>query len=220
MTNVDARMVYKNAHELLNKSFPGLQGRDIAEVCKLTQNTYRFEQPLVAGATMYQFPVLVNQQVFSNTETRLNQQDSAVIYSLGVFAGQPASATDSAWVPSSYNAPFIFGANAAALYSLWNGSNLTITVNNDVLVPNWDIFKHYNAPETQATAAPGAGSPEDQLRGGWDGFYPVEPNIIFVGSKNNVVTINLSQGVAAVNTYSRIVVIARAITAQNSTVVS
>lgn len=220
MTNIDARMVYENARKALNAAFPGIAGGNIAAICKLTQNTLRLEQPLVAGATLYQFPVLVNQQVFSNTETRLNQQDSAVAYSMAVFAGQPASAIDSAWIPESYANPIAFGANAVALQSLWNGSNLTMSVNNDILVPNWDVLKHYNAPETQATAAPGAGSPLDQFRGGWDGFYPMEPNVVLIGSKNNVIQINLSQGISAVNEYSRVIVMIRCILAQNSTVVS
>lgn len=220
MTNMDARMVYENARKALNAAFPGLKGQDIASVCKLTQNTYRLEQPLVAGATLYQFPVLVNQQVFANTETRLNQQDSAVIYSVGIFAGAPASATDAAWIPSTYNSPVLFPVNFQALDALWNGSNLSISVNNDILVPNWDVFKHYNAPETQQTAALGAGSPEDQTRGGWDGFYPMEPNVVMIGSKNTVIQVNLAQGITAVNEFSRIVIILRCITAQNSTVVS
>ena len=169
MTNIDARMVYENARKALNAAFPGLKGQDIASVCKLTQNTYRLEQPLVAGATLYQFPVLVNQQVFANTETRLNQQDSAVIYSIGIYAGQPASATDAAWIPVTYNSPFIFGANAQALNALWNGSNLSISVNNDILVPNWDVFKHYRCPGNPTDGGPGCRIPRRSVarRVGW-----------------------------------------------------
>ena len=87
-------------------------------------------------------------------------------------------------------------------------------------MPNWDLFKHYNAPETQQTQALGVASPADQVRGSFDGFYPVEPNIVLIGSKNNVIAINLPAGLATVQANSRIVVIARGITAQNSTVVS
>lgn len=219
MTNIDARMIFENAKRALQNAFPDLK-KDISQICKLTQSTYRFEQPLVAGNTLYQFPVLVNQEVFSNTETRLLQQDSAVIYSIGIFAGAPASATDAAFIPDTYANPVKYGANATALQSLWNGSNLKITVNNDILVPNWDVLKHYNAPETQQTAALGAGSPLDQFRGSFDGFYPMEPNVVLIGSKNNVIQVTLAQGITAVNANSRIIVMCRCITAQNSSVVS
>jgi hypothetical protein len=219
MTNLDARMVYQNAKSALQKAFPKLT-EDIAHVCKLTQSTYRLEQPLVTGQTSFTFPVLANQQVFSNTEQRLNQQDSALVYSVGVFAGAPASATDAAFVPDTYPNPIKYGANAIPLNALWNGSNLKFTVNNDILIPNWDVLKHFNAPETQQTAAIGAGSPQDQFRGSWDGFYPLEPNIVMIGSKNNVINLELAQGLTSVLANSRAIIILRCITAQNSTVVS
>lgn len=216
-SNIDARMVFENAKNALRKAFPNVG--NIAEICKLTQNAYRFEQPLAVGQTLYTFPVLNNEAVFSNTEQRLRQQDSAVVYSLGVMVGLPASATDTAWIPKTYESPFIFGANSVPLRALWNGS-LSIAVNNDILTPNWDLFRHYCAPETQQAAALGAGSFVDELHGQSDGFYPVEPNIVMVGSKNNVISINLPAGITSVAAGSRIIIVARAITAQNSTVVS
>ena len=220
MTNLDMRMVYENAKKLLNKSFPNLS-RDIADVCKLTQSNYRLEQGLVANQNTYTFPVLTNDPLFSNTEKRLRMQDSAVIYSVAVLLGLPSSATDVAFPLLTYNSPALIGANAAAYYALWNGSNLGITVNNDVLIPdNWDVWRHYYAPETQQTAALGAGSPQDENRGSWDGFYPMEPNIVMVGSKGYVFKITLAAGLTAVNEFSRIVIMLRSITAQNSTVVS
>ena len=220
MNSLEARMVYDNAVKAFGAAFPNLNGKSIAEYCKLTQSTYRFEQPLVAGQTLYQFPVLANQQVFSNTEQRLNQQDSAVIASVFIGVGLPASSTDTAWIPITYDDPANFGANAVPLRGFWNGSNLSIAVNNDILMPNWDVFKHYNAPETQQTAALGAGSPENQLRGSFDGWYPMQPSIVLLGSKNNVLQITLPVGLTSVSTYSRAVIMLRCITAQNSTVVS
>lgn len=216
MNNIDARLVYENAKVALRKAFPDVP--QIAEICKLTQSTYRFEQPLIAGNTLYQFPVLVNEAVFSNTEKRLLQQDSAIIYQLGIFLGHPQSAVDTAWLPESYPNPVTFGANATAAKSAYNGSNLSIAVNNDILVPNWDVFKHLNIPQTQLTAA--ANSPSDEIRGAHDSFYPVEPNIVLIGSKNNVLQITLPVGISAVDANSRLIIICRAITAQNSTVVS
>lgn len=215
-------MVYENARKALQSAFPGLKGQDISSYCKLTQSTYRFEQPLVVGSTLYQFPVLVNQEVFSNTEQRLLQQDSAVIYQVGIFAGAPASLADTAWIPDTYpNTIKYAGANGDALYSLWNGSNFSIAVNGDILMPNWDVMKHFNSPETQQTAALASASPGDQFRGGHDGFYPMEPNVVMIGSKNNVLQLTLKgTGITAVQAFSRAVIILRCITAQNSSVVS
>lgn len=214
-TNIDARLVYENAKGALRKAFPDVP--NIAEICKLTQNTYRFEQPMVAGNTLYTFPVLVNDAVFSNTEKRLIQQDSAIIYELGVFVGLPASATDTAFYPRSYPNSVDFGANADPAKALYNG-NLSLAVNNDILISNWDLLKHLNIPQTQLTGA--ATPPEDEFNGSEYGFYPMEPNIVLIGSKNNVIQITLPSGISSVAANSRIIIVARAITAQNSTVVS
>lgn len=217
MTNLDARLVYENSKEALRKAFPNIP--NIAEICKLTQSTIRLEQPLVVGNTNYQFPVLVNQEIFSNTEKRLLQQDSAILYQMGLFAGAPASATDNAFVPDSYPNAVKYGANAAPLQALWSG-NISIAVNNDILTPNWDVWKHYNAPETQQTAALASGFPADEMRGSFDGFYPVEPNLVLIGSKNNVINLTLPVGLTAVKANSRVILILRCVIAQNSTVVS
>lgn len=212
--NIDARLVYENAREALERAFPNVS--DIIQRTKLTQNTYRFERELVAGNRLYSFPVLANEDVFSNTEIRIKLQDSAIIYSLGVFIAKPASATDTAFLPKTYPNSVDFGANTDAQLALYNGI-LSISVNNDIVMTNWDVLKHYNAPETQLTAA--ANSPVDQMSG-TDGFYPMEPNVVLIGSKNNVIEIELPVGISAVEANSRLIIIARAIKAQNSTVVT
>jgi hypothetical protein len=217
MNNLDMRMTYENAKQVLMRAFPNVP--NILEITKLTQSTYRFEQPLIAGNTQYQFPVLVNESVFSNTEKRLKQQDSAIVNSLAMFVAAPSSATDAAFKLFSYPNTIAFTTNAAPLQALYNG-NLSLAVNNDILIPNWDLFKHYYCPETQQTDALGAASPGDELNGAENAFYPVEPNIVLVGSKNNVINITLPVGITTVAANSRIVLIARCITAQNSTVVS
>jgi len=217
MTNLDARMTYDNAKMVIVKAFPDVP--DILNKCKLTQSTYRFEQPLVAGNTQYQFPVLINEAIYSNTEKRLKQQDSCVVSALAMFVALPASLTDAAYKLLSYPNPYVFGSNAAPLGALYNG-NLSLAVNNDILVPNWDLFKHYVVPQTQQTTALGAGAPADELNGCEDAFYPVEPNLVLIGSKNNVINLTLPAGISSVAANSRIVLIVRGITAQNSTVVS
>lgn len=220
MTNLDSRLVYENAKSALTKAFPEVP--NIAQICKLTQSTLRFEQPLKAGNTNYIFPVLNNENLFSNTEQRLLQQDSAVIYQMGIFVAKPSAADATNFSLCTYPSKAIFstGSTAEDLQALYNGS-LSIAVNNDILVPSWDIFKHLNVPETQATIiTPPTDSSIDMIRGGFDGFYPVEPNIVLIGSKNNVIQMRVPNGIATVEANSRIVLIVRAILAQNSTVVS
>jgi hypothetical protein len=220
MNNIAARMVYDNARQSLSKAFSDNPG--IVSSFKLTQGTLRVAQTIVVGQTLYQFPVLVNETQLGifNTEMRLNLQDSFVVSQLGVFVSAPASAVDAAYRLQTYpNTQVFTGANAAALQALYNGS-MKLTVNNNVLIPMWDLWRHYSTNEAQQTAALGAGSPGDQVSGQEDSFYPVEPNIVLIGSKNNVIQVQLPVGIAAIQANSRIEIVMRGVLAQNSTVVS
>jgi hypothetical protein len=218
--NIGARMVYDNAKIALSKAFSDMP--QVAQRAKLTQGTLRFAQALVVGQTLYQFPILVNETQLGifNTETRLNLQDAFIVSEMGIFLSAPASATDAAYPLLSYpNFVQLGAANADAALAVYNG-NLSLTVNRDILIPVWDLWRHYYAPETQQTAALGAGSPADQLRGMDDGFYPVEPNVVLIGSKNNQLQIQLPVGVTAIQTFCRIEIVVRGVLAQNVTVVS
>jgi len=219
LNNADARMIFENSKEALKKAFPGIA--NILSVVKLTQGTLRFEQPLVAGQTMINFPVLDNQALFSNTEDRLLLQDSFIISGIKIATGAPSSSTDNTFLLDSYPNTQKYGANAAPLGAFWNATNMQIAVNNDIILPKWDVFRHFNSPETQQTAALGAGSPGDQDRGAFDGWYPVEPNIVLIGSKNTTIQILFKgPGLTTVQANSRAIVMVRGVLAQNSTVVS
>lgn len=219
-SNIAARMVFDNAKTAILNAFPEVN--NIISKVKLTQGSLRFSQPLSAAQTLYQFPILVNETQLGifNTEQRLNLQDSFVVSELGVFVSNPGSGTATAYRLLTYPNFVEFGAaNAAALQGLYNGS-LKLTVNNDVLIPNWDLWRHYVTNQTQQTAALAAGSPNDQFDGSKDGFYPVEPNVVFIGSKNNILQIQLPAAIATVTAFSRIEIVVRGVLAQNSTVVS
>lgn len=224
MNSIAARMVFENAKIAINKAFPIDPAKPrppASELCKLTQSYLRLERDLSINQSTYEFPILVNQGqtgIF-NTEQRLNQQDSFVCSEVGIFVAAPSSETDAAFIPLTYPNPFVFGANADPLNALYSGS-LNIAVNNDILVPAWDILRHYVAPQTQQTAAAGAGSPLDENFGHEYGFYPMEPNVVFIGSKKNTIKIELPAPLTAVLANSRIVMILRGVLAQNSTVVS
>jgi len=74
--------------------------------------------------------------------------------------------------------------------------------------------------QTQQTDDLGVDSPNDEIRGSEDGFITVEPNIVLIGSKANVITLKLPKALTAVDAGTRAVLILRGIYAQNSTVVS
>ncbi len=220
MNSIAARMVYDNAKKAIVAAFP--EKANILQQTKLTQGFLRVAQAIVVGQTLYQFPILVNETQLGifNTEQRLNQQDSFVISELAILISAPAAVADAAYRLQTYpNTQVFTGANAAAAYAIYNGA-LSLTINNDILIPKWDVFRHLVINQTQQTAALGAASPNDQIDGKADGFYPVEPNIVLIGSKNNVLNVQLPVGVTAIQANSRIEILMRGVVAQNSTVVS
>src|SRR6187431_2796138 len=106
--NATARMVFENAKTAIDNAY-GKAGSWTR--FKLTQSFLRLEVALVAGATNFQFNVLVNQAgaggIF-NTEQRLNLQDTFVPAQIGFYAALPSSATDTTFKLNSYLNPFVF----------------------------------------------------------------------------------------------------------------
>lgn len=222
LNNLNEREVFANSVAALQRAFSDTPGFD-ARNYKLTQSFLRVEQAIVAGITQYRFPVLVtetNPSLF-NTEKRLNLQDSFMVSSVFIGLGAPGSATATNWIPLTYPDPTVFTTTTAAdALTLYSGS-FEIKVNNDVLVPDWDIWRHYYAPNRQAAAAIADVSPAYvNEQSGLDGWFPMEPNIVFVGAKNTKLTINLPSGITTALANSRIVLAVRGILAQNTTVVS
>lgn len=231
MNGLVARSNFEKAVQIFYNAFVPRDNRgmitnpnfDPVSAFKLTQATLRLEQPLVTTNALYTFPVLVNvqngsQQQFS-TEIRLNQQDSFVPTEVGVFVAVPTGSNDTTFKLLTYNSPAIFSAAAsAALPTLYNGL-LKIMINNVQYLNYWDIWRHWYAGETQQTAALGAGSPMDQFCGSDDGFYPMEPFILLIGSQNIQINITLPAALANVDANSRVILLFRGVLAQNSTVV-
>jgi hypothetical protein len=219
MNSIESRMIFENSIKSLQKAFPG---KNILSDFKLTQGYLRLAQLMVLNTGLYTFPVLVNDQGNTlNIERRLNLQDTFVVSELGIFVSTPASAVDTAYRLQTYPNQVLFGAaNANALRALYNSGSLSIIVNNTVYTPGWDVLRHLCQPETQQTAALGAGSPDDEIDGSRDGYYPMEPNFNLIGSKNNVIQISMPVGLAAILANSRIEILMRGVLAQNSTVVS
>lgn len=233
--NISARESFKQAKKMFfmafRDKFPvGSMGdkqcADFVDSLKLTQGEIRLEVELNATNNNFFFGVTPNQNnssnVLFNTEKRLPLQDSICVTEMQVLVAKPASQTSTAFIPRTYGntQDFTAGAAAALNSTFYGNGYFTIKVNNDVLVPYRGLHNFVYRPQTQQTAALGAGSPQDQLRGVEDATVTVEPNIVLIGSKNIVPEIVLPSNLATVDANTRAIIIFKGPYAQNSTVVN
>lgn len=218
-STVGSRLAYEKAKEAINRA-----GFSVGQAV-LSQSFLRLEVDLSTTKTLYQFPILVNDQTTGsakNTEQRLNLQDAFYASSMGLFFAKPSSATDTTFQLVTYpNASIFSTANtASSLYSFYNGI-MQLTVNNRQIIPAYDLYRHYEVPQQQTTAnadytASGI-TYKDQQSGANSAMYPIEPGIVFVGSKQNTLQVTLAAALAAVETNSRAIIILRGHLAQNVT---
>lgn len=212
------------------KSYGPAQGpamcKEYVEGRKLSQGEIRLEVGLNTTNNIFTFGVTPNQASSSNvifaTENRLNLQDTFVANEYGIFVAQTAGNTDTAYNLRTYgNTQDFAAADAAALDStFYSNGGFQMNVNNDVIIPYRGLFNHLYRPQTQQTAALGAGSPKDEIRGSESGFITFEPNILLIGSKNYQPQIVLKSNLASAAANIRAVLIFRGILAQNSTVIN
>jgi hypothetical protein len=143
-----------------------------------------------------------------------------VVSAIGFFLAVPSSSSLSAndFQLITYPNPILMPAAGAAqaAYQVYNG-NMTLTVNQRTILTGWDLYRHYSVPQTQDSMA---AATIDQQSGAVDAFYPSEPNIVMVGSKKNILQVNLVSALAAVQTNARLICIFRGILAQNVTPVN
>lgn len=216
MTQHGARLVFDNAKNLVNNA-----GFSVGQAV-LSQSYLRSEVAMSTSTTSYQIPILVNSVGAGTnfaTNNLLNLQDGFVVSSIGVFAAIPAASTTTAFPLYTYPNASAFSTSGAAtaLYNLYGGK-LSVVVNNRQIVPSWDLYRHLYVPQTQQGAAATA-TTIDQNDATEFGYYPVEPNIVLVGSKNNVISLELPGAISTLQAgvAPRIVVIMRGILAQNVT---
>jgi hypothetical protein len=216
-TQIGQREVFNNARKLIDAA--GLS----TSATVLSQSYIRSEVAMSTTTTTYHVPILVNDNQNGatssyNTSNLLNLQDAFVVSGIYIGWAAPGSATDTEFIPQTFNDGQIASSAAIAksLYTLYNG-NLQIVVNNRQILTGWDIMRHFFVPQTQQIAATGQTSNMSQVDFSENGFYPVEPNLVLVGSKNNQVSINLPSAIANIPTYGRIVCVFRGILAQNAT---
>jgi hypothetical protein len=196
---------------------------DAVSAFRLTQQSLRLEQPMVAGSNVYNFPILNNiqnqAQQFS-TEIRLAQQDTFVPTHIGFFLEYPTGVNDATFQLKTYPNQ-ILSAQPVQEQAYYNGV-LNIMVNNVQYTSNWDLQRHFKTNQTQQTAALGAGSPEDQFDGSTDGFYAMQPFVLMIGSQNIRINITLPPVGAptAVTANARLCLMLRGVLGQQSTVVN
>lgn len=219
MNQSGARLVYNNAVKTFNAA-----GVSTAKAV-LSQSYLRFEVALSTTQTQYTFDTLVNENTNTNyvTQNKLNLQDSFLISRIGFFIGIAASSGVAETVVPLYTYPdaakFSTANAATSLETVYNGT-MTYTVNQRQIVTGWDLYKHKVTPITQTgytptgTAATGIANSTDFAN---HGYYPVEPNLILIGSKKNTITVTLDGTLAAVQANSRLVMICQGILGQNCT---
>jgi hypothetical protein len=214
-----SRLVYENATRIVAKA--GLMN----DQTYLTQSDLRLEQAVSATKTSYQFAILNNNNgpsgTLFNTEIRLTQQDSFVASQMGFYLGLPSSATDATFILHAYPSPAVFTTSHAAAEVLYN-SVLAIMVNNVNVLPVLSLGRFRAVPQSQqvAPAANQNGIAQDQIDLSSDGKMPVEPNILFIGSKGNIITVTLPAVVATVDANMRMILWFGGVLAQNSTIIT
>ncbi len=218
MDTVGSRLAYDKAKAAINNA--GFS----AGQAVLSQGFLRTEVALSNTKTSYTFPILQNDNVNGtsfNTSNLLALQDAFYVSSLGIFFCKPTSATDATFQLATYPNASIFSAAAATSLFTWYNSSMQLIVNNRQIIPSYDLYRHYSVPQQQTTAnadyTASTIAYKDQQSGADSGFYPIEPGIVLVGSKNNTLSVNLPQALGTVDAFSRVVIIFRGHLGQNVT---
>lgn len=200
--------------------------RDYVESLKFSQGEIRLEVNLTANATSFKFGVIGSDQNTTGvnflTERRLKPQDTLLANEYKIEIAQTAGNNDATYIKRTYpNSQDFAAADAASLRSIFysNGS-FGVMCNGDEVIPYRSLWNHLYVPQTQQTAALGAGSPGDQVRGAEDGFITMSPSLLLIGSKGYVPTINLPSNLVGAFANVRCILTFAGLNAQNSTVFS
>jgi len=209
-TAVGTRMQFENAKSLVRSL-----GYSV-DHAKITQSYLRSEVALSTSSANYHIPVLVNDTQNGATrinERRLNLQDIFVASEWAVYFGIGTATDTKAKLYSYPNATDFTGTSDDDLWSLYNGY-LQLSLNNDLIVPYFDVFRSYFVPQTQESA-----TLVDQLDASQNGFSPIEPGIVMNGAANINFQLTCGGAPATITANSFICVIQRGILLQNVTTV-
>jgi hypothetical protein len=239
--NISARESFRLARDMfydaMRDKFPvGPNGdqkcRQWVNSLVLTQGEIRLEVELNATNNIFTFGVTPNQantnNVVFNTERRLPLQDSICgteiefeVWRPLNAAGTPSQTGTSALLRTYGNTIDFTAAAALTLDSVFYSHGwFSFKRNNNVLVPYRQMRNWWYKGETQQTAPLGAGAPGDQICGAEDAAVTVEPNLVFIGSSNNIPQIELPSNLPTVDSFTRVVMTVKGPYAQNSTIVN
>lgn len=218
---VGSRLAFEKAKEGIQRA-----GFSLGQAV-LSQSYLRLEVSLSTSNTLFTFPVLQNDTTANNsaafnTENRLALQDAFYVSQIGIFFAVPGSSTATNFQLCTYPNTTIFAAanTATSLYN-WYNATMSLTVNNRQIVPSWDCYRHYYVPQQQQTTDADYTTSgidyKDQQDGTEAAFAPVEPGWVLVGSKQNVLQVQLKTAMQAVEANSRAIIVCRGHLAQNVT---
>ena len=169
---------------------------------RVSQSTLILMQPIVAGNTSYEFPILENTPPVFAEEIRLALQDvffcttMAVCFSGTVnFAGPPAIVSRQFF----FSVPYQATALALPLLNLYTGQ-LSYEMSKITYLENWDIERHYSASTTQMLGVAGVNGiahQQDERQGNVDGFFPVNPGFAINGGGKVSFRINIPNALLA-----------------------
>jgi len=211
------RMIFENAKSLVRSLGYGV------DQAVLTQSYIRSEVALSTSIANYHIPVLVNDTqngAVRVNEKRLNLQDIFVASEFAVLIGVGSATTTTAPLYTYPNGVIFTSATDTDLLAIYNGS-LNLTINNQQVLPAWDVYRHYYVPQTQGGVGITAQTifPVDQNDASANGFYPVEPGIVMNGAANINFQLTANGAPATILSNSFICVIQRGILLQNVTTV-
>lgn len=189
---------------------------------------------IVDAAIRMEATMAANQQSFifypgqggtpTNTEQRLSLNDGFSIFEIGVFIADPASATSTIFKLFTYpNATQFATSNvASSLDGFYNNGVLNISKDQVNYLENYPLLNHRYVPEVQdgltfGYTTSGATAPNglDSFNGLSNGFAPLASYINITGRDTLNVNIQLPAGLAAVETFQRVVLIFRGYKAYN-----
>lgn len=223
-STIGQRLVFENSREMILKA-----GFDPSNAI-LTQSFLRAEVAMSASQSQYQLPLIVTQNNGATqfaTEKRLQLTDVFIVSSINVQAAKPASSTDAGFKLYNYGNTTVFSTTtcAAAIDGAYANGFLSMLIDNQQMLPAWDLDQHYCAPRTQQSSivyysGGTAVTTQDSRDGSNDGIQLVEPNFVLAGNFNIQLTLNTIQSMSAVESNSRWVVRFRGILAQNCSKIS
>jgi hypothetical protein len=182
-----------------------------AENAVFTQSYLRSIIALNATSTSFEWQILNNQNNAGAAqrpdELRLVQQDCMFVAKVWVYV---FNGTGYNYVLKTYPSTEAFTAGSAGLYAFYNG-NLSININNSVVVPAYPMTKFLNIPTTQFTAA--SNSPVDAFDGTL--VQPWQPCVVFNGLNQTTIRVTLPQAMTSLDANSFAVFYAEGVRAQN-----